>query len=35
MIGVDLSLLNEVHGKDIAKEFYARVKKVIRGKFRL
>jgi hypothetical protein len=33
MIGVDLSLLNEVHGKDIAKEFYARVKKVIRGKF--
>ncbi len=35
MIGVDLSLLNEVHDKDIAKEFYARVKKVIREKFRL
>ena len=35
MIGVDLSLLRQVHGKDIAKEFYSRVKKIIRGKFRL
>ena len=35
MIGVDLSLLNEVHGKDIAKEFYKRVRKVIRAKFKI
>jgi hypothetical protein len=35
MIGVDLSLLNEVHGKDIAKEFYARARKVIHNKFKI
>ena len=35
MMGLNLSLLNQAHGKNIAEEFYRRVNKVIRGKFRM